>query len=212
MSLGTGTPTEVGWGGPWADAASRRRGKRRREMEGDGGGEDGRCPAVAMGAAAGTAASEPRAGGKEVENNRGEQGRRPWPGCVGGAAQHVPPLPRSPPVASPGGGGLWAPRLPQGPGSSCHPSETLLGSGRGWWPFGVSWGRFPHRETFIARLYHRASKARGPQAMVSEERRHMACLLLVKLVDAPCPQDLSLPLCQISLKLINGFEYYEGRR
>lgn len=40
----------------------------------------------------------------------------------------------------------------------------------------------------------------------------MVCLLLVKLVDAPRPQDLSLPLCQISLKLINGFEYYEERR
>lgn len=59
-------------------------------------GGGGQRPAVAMGAAAGTATSEPRAGGKEVENNRGEQGRQPWPGRAGGAARHVPPPPYPP--------------------------------------------------------------------------------------------------------------------
>lgn len=50
-------------------------------------GGDGLRPAVAMGAAMGMAAAEPRAGGKEMENNRAEEGRQAQPGS---AALHVP--------------------------------------------------------------------------------------------------------------------------
>ena len=50
-------------------------------------GGNGLRPAVAMGAATGMAAAEPRAGGKEVENNWAEEGRQAQPG---GAARHVP--------------------------------------------------------------------------------------------------------------------------
>lgn len=90
-----------------------------------------------------------------------------------------------PSAASPGGGGPWAPLASPWAGSSRRTSEALRQ--RVWRPFGVSWDRFPHRETLIMWLCHRVSKACSPWAMVLEERHHTAFLLLVKPMETPCP-------------------------
>lgn len=85
-------------------------------LAGDGSGEGrehGLLPSVAMGAAAGMAAAEPREGGKEMENNWGEQGRRPQPGHAGGAARHVPLRPPQRPLPA----ALAPHAAPQRPGA-----------------------------------------------------------------------------------------------
>lgn len=63
----------------------------------------------------------------------------------------------SPLAASPGGAGPRALHLTRRPGSPCHRSEASCQ--RAWQPFGNSWSRSPHTETFITWLYHGASKA-----------------------------------------------------
>lgn len=83
------------------------------------------APRRCHGGSHGDTTSEPCVGGKEVENNQGEQGRQPWSGCAGSAAQHVPPTAVSPSASSPGGGGPWAPWLPRRAGSSRRASEGL---------------------------------------------------------------------------------------
>ena len=177
VGSGTLTQAEVGQGSPWADAASHGQGKRRR-------GEMAGTPPLPWG--------QPRGhhlGAVRRREGSGEQSGRTRPAALAWPCRRCcsarPSAAVSPSAASPGGDGPWAPWLLHGPGSLCRASEALCQ--RGWRPFGVSWGRFPHRETFITWLYHRASKACCPQAMVLEERHHMAFLLLVKPMETPRP-------------------------
>lgn len=94
----------------------------------------------------GDTTSEPRAGGKEAENNWGEPGRQPGAGSAGGAAPHVPR--RCVPLSS-------LSRWPRALGAAASPPAWIpvppLGL-RSWWPFVVYWVRVPHRETFLESL------------------------------------------------------------
>lgn len=105
-------------------------------------------PCCCHGGSHGDTTSEPRAGGKEVENNWGEQGRQPGPGSAGGAAPHVPH--RRVPLSSLS---RWRWALGTVPSPSAWiPMPPLCL--RSWWPFVVSWVRVPHRETFLESLDH----------------------------------------------------------
>lgn len=204
---GAGPPRRWRWAGTAPGltpphAGEGRGGGRWREMAGGG----GRHPAVAMGAAAGTATSEPRAGGKEVENNRGEQGRQPWPGRAGGAARHVPP-PLYPP---------WQPLL-----VALDPGHCIL-------PAGLA----PHATAQRLRVRGPGSHLATPGAGLPI-RKHSSLGSTMGLprpkssghsfggegahgIPAACEtcgnttSSRPLPPCQISL--INGFECYEGHR